>query len=76
MRSKILTEKERKTLERFLNENDTTGNFRMLKLRIKRNHKRLNQDFNLIDRSFKKFSEKTHINRENQSQKKEEGKET
>ena len=65
MRNRILTPNEREILQSFLDKNEQLEGFRMLKTRIKRGHEQLNQDFDLIDQSFKKFSkEKTHVNRE------------
>jgi hypothetical protein len=62
MRNRILTQKEKNALKRFLNENDTTGAlFRVLKMRIKRNHEQLNQDFDLIDHAFKKFQQPPNL---------------
>ena len=58
MRNRILTQKERKILQSFLDKNEQLEGFRMLKTRIKRGHKQLNQDFTLIDIAFKKFQQK------------------
>jgi len=56
MHKQILSEKEEEMIEQFLKGNQTPETFRMLKLRIKKNYKRLNHDFNLIEKAYKKFS--------------------
>lgn len=53
----ILSPKEREMIERFLNNEKNSESFYVLKYRIKKYHSQLNQDFNLIEKSFKKFQE-------------------
>ena len=55
MHTSILSEKERKMLEQFLENGKKGGGFRMLKLRIKRNYPCLSEDFELVRQSKEKL---------------------
>lgn len=55
MHKAILSDKERLILKHFLETSEKLQGFRMLKLRIKRNHKRIVEDFELIRKVFEKF---------------------
>ena len=55
MHKAILSDKERMIIKHFLESSKKLQGFRMLKVRIKRNHKRIVEDFELIQKVFEKF---------------------
>jgi hypothetical protein len=55
MKNYILTEREKTILKKFLETGQKQQGFRGLKFRIIQGHKKLNQDFTLIDLAFQKF---------------------
>lgn len=55
MRNRILTDKEREMLGRFLNGENNPATFRMLKLRIKNGYVQITEDFELIKMAMEKF---------------------
>jgi hypothetical protein len=56
MHSQILTDHEREMLNHMLQKNKKPKGHRLLKLRVLKYHERLNQDFDIIEKAFKKFS--------------------
>ena len=57
MHKGLISQKEREMLQRFLNDQPTPKNFKVLKMLIKKYYPNISQDFNLIEKSFKKFQE-------------------
>jgi hypothetical protein len=55
MRNRILTDREKKMLMQFLDNNESPETFRMLKMRIKKAYPKLMEDYELIKRSVEKF---------------------
>jgi len=59
VRSYILTEHERKILERFLEYGEKLNGFRTLLTYLRKSHKQLETDLNLINEVMRKLSEAT-----------------
>ena len=55
MHKAILSDRERMIIRNFLENSKKLQGFRMLKVRIKRNHRRIVEDFELIQKVFEKF---------------------
>ncbi|MDI9577392.1 MAG: hypothetical protein QM398_04585 [Thermoproteota archaeon] len=59
MHKAILSERERKLLTKYLNDETITDvTFRMLKLRIKRNYNCIKQDYKLLEQVMAKLQQK------------------
>ena len=55
MHKAILSDKERAIIEHYLETGEKSQGFRMLKLRLKRNYKRIREDFELIEKMRKEI---------------------
>ena len=55
MHKAILSDKERKIIEHYLETGEKSQGFRMLKVRLKRKYKRIREDFELIEKMRKEI---------------------
>jgi hypothetical protein len=59
MHKGLISQKEREMLQKFLTNQPTPKNFKVLKMLIKKYYPNISQDFILLKKSFEKFQE-TH----------------
>ena len=55
MHKEILSDHDRAILKKFIESSEKAQGFRRVKFNVLKYHKKLNQDFNLIEQAFKKF---------------------
>jgi len=55
MHKQIISDREREILEDFLKTGNKREGFRMLKSLIKKNHARIQSDFELIEKAYKRL---------------------